>query len=81
MDLKTVCRNCEEQTAEEKRELELEKKNNIYIYDICIHIYKGYSYFCPQHMPNIPAVVRWDVWFFFQFFPDVKRRSAEQICI
>ena len=58
MDLKTLCRNCEEQTAEEKRELELDKKciyiyKYVYVLDICIHIYKGYSYFCPQHMPNI----------------------------
>jgi len=52
VDLKTVCRNCEEQTAEEKRELELEKKNNIYIYMTYAYIYtRVIATFAPNICP------------------------------
>ena len=37
MDLKTACRNCAEQTAEEKRELELEILYISYLYIYIIY--------------------------------------------
>jgi hypothetical protein len=53
VDLKTVCRNCEEQTAEEKRELELEKKQ--YIYMTYAYIY---TRFIATFAPNICPISR-----------------------